>query len=151
MIGSTDRSIPTSPGRHTLVLQRSGFEPGVRTVDVADGQTMPVAIELMPRAGKRAGAGDRAARPSQLWPIVVGGVGVVALGVGIYAQATTDPPSTGAQPARLYNTPAIISMAAGGALIVVGALWWVHDRHASSAPTAAVVPGGGTIGWAGAF
>jgi hypothetical protein len=152
-VGLTNRKYTTFPGRHVVILQREGYETETRTVDIVENQDTLVSVPLRPKGGPVVtGSGRR-----YLVPGIVAGVGVVAVVGGIVLQLTKDPPPVGEQqPARLVSAPGVGLMIGGGIAIGVGAYLWIRaskaPRHApKSVPTAAIVNGGGVVGWTGRF
>lgn len=143
-VGVTNRTYSTFPGHHTVMVQLDGFAPQTQEVDVREDEDTVVAFDL--RQTTDGGGG----RSPYLFPSVVAGVGALALGGGIALQVSTDPPTSGKQPAKLYSYPGIGLMAAGSAVIAVSVYMFVRRSKASrttSAPTAALADGGGTVGW----
>lgn len=91
MIGAP---IPVDPGKYKIRVAAPGYQEVVRESDVTEGRSILVEVTLerqgpvsavpaapKPRPGPRPPAPDAA--PPVVWPWVVGGIGVAALGVGI--------------------------------------------------------------------
>jgi hypothetical protein len=154
-VGLTDRTYATFPGPHLVVVQREGYEPETRKVDVSENRETIVAIALRAKIVTP----PVTAEPSHLLPGIVTGAGVVALGAGIVVQVAKDPPGSGTQPAHLISTPGVALIAGGGVAIGVGVYLWMRTTRAAkatgadprSAPTASIVTGGGIVGWTGRF
>ena len=161
LVGATDRSLPTYPGAHSLQLTLTGYQPIDRSVDVADHKTTTVQIDLVPLPGTvvATGGGSSSApatEPTGLaalphWVPPVGlSVGVAAFGTGLALQLTKSSPPIGQpQPSRLYSTPGIALVAAGGVITGASVLLWFHLAHgddslaaapASPTPTAPTSP-----------
>jgi hypothetical protein len=134
MLGET-RRIATTPGEHRLLLHRSGYQPATRTVRLAAGETLALAVTLI-----REGAPPHPTRPSRVFPGIVLGAGVVAVIAGLTLQATKDPPASGPQPEYLYSAPGIALAIGGGVAIAAGVYLWVRTSH-----------DGATVGWTGRF
>jgi hypothetical protein len=74
---------PLVPGKHALVVRKSGFAPWSGLIEIDAGQTKAVAANLIPMAGAGPPAVD-AANGSRSWAYVLAGAGV-ALGAGAVA------------------------------------------------------------------
>jgi hypothetical protein len=81
--------------------------------------------------------------------IVVGGAAVVA---GVAMIVVGGPPSSTTQQFyRDYRTPGYVVGGAGVVVAAAGIFWLLHSSSSESAPTASMVHGGATFGWAGRF
>ncbi|HEY3802842.1 MAG TPA: PEGA domain-containing protein [Kofleriaceae bacterium] len=143
-VGLTDHTYSTYPGHHVVIVQRQGYEPEMRDVDVSENGNTVVDVTLHePSSGHR-----------YVLPGIVTGAGAVLLVGGIVLQATKDPPSAPPQPKYLVSGPGIGLMVVGG--LALGAGVYLIVRAAthgttSSTPIATLTNGGGIIGWSGSF
>jgi hypothetical protein len=150
-VGLTDRTYSTFPGRHVVIVQREGYEIEARNVDVVEDQQTTVAVMLHPKGGIPPSAG--ATERPYLVPGIVAGAGVAALATGIGLQLAKAPPDVGQhQPAYLVSVPGVALIVSGGVAVGLGAYLWMHATNQAappSIPTAAIVEGGGIVGWTG--
>jgi hypothetical protein len=149
-VGLTNHTYSTFPGRHTVIVQREGFETETRSVDAIENQETVVAVTLHGKGGVIPGSPEHPLRI----PAIVAGTGVVVLAGGIGLQLAKDPPDSGQQPKYLVSVPGIALMVGGGVAIGVGVYLWVNATNKpapASIPTAAITVGGGIVGWTGQF
>ncbi len=150
MIGETDKTVTTTAGSHTVLLQRSGYRNEDRTIVTENGKTATVDVALTPVQGTVVAPVTDPQR-SRLVPAIVIGAGAVALVTGALVSLDTDPPKTFQQPQYLYSGPAIAVSVAGGLAVAAGLYLWFRHPHSASAPAVASVPGGGVVGWSTTF
>lgn len=157
-VGLTDHTYATYPGRHTVILQRDGYETETRTVDVAENAETTVAVTLRARGGTGPVGPPVPVAPderSHLVPGLVIGAGAALVAGGIVLQAAKGAPDVGeSQPSRLVSVPGVALIVGGSAAIGVGVYLWtqVTGRPApTSTPTVTPTQGGGIVGWTGRF
>ncbi|MBP9086900.1 MAG: PEGA domain-containing protein [Kofleriaceae bacterium] len=156
MVGETDATFRTYPGKHTVMVARAGFVNEVRDVMVAEGKTERVDVVLRNENGKpgdpivavttptndpRRSRGDRIhpstvvesksnEHRSKLMPSMLMGGGAVALVLGGVLVFTNEsaPPLGQPQPERLDgNIPLGIGFGiAGAAAVGVGVYLWTR-------------------------
>ncbi|EYF04498.1 Hypothetical protein CAP_4466 [Chondromyces apiculatus DSM 436] len=80
-----------NPGTHAVEAEAQGFEPARKEITAAEGATIPVELTLAPLPGgvsigasSSTSPADVSDGPVPLWAWIAGGVGVVALGAGVY-------------------------------------------------------------------
>jgi len=131
-------------------LVKGDPSPDVR-VDAPKPDRTPHPVEGTIAMTAHADSADRAHRSRIVPGIVlgVGAVGLVAGGVMIGINQRDD----GSRPYDRHTEPAGIGIGIGGAAVIgLGLFLWFHDgKAASSTPTIGMLPGGGTVGWAGSF
>jgi hypothetical protein len=96
--------------------------------------------------------GSDETRPT-LIPKVVVGAGAALAVTGIVFVAIDSPPSKSGVQQATYTSlkpPGYGLIATGAVVAGLGAYWWYRSGH-SSAPVAAIAPGGAVVGWAGRF
>ncbi|MEJ7599242.1 MAG: PEGA domain-containing protein [Kofleriaceae bacterium] len=153
MLGQSNKTLDVAPGSHTLLLQRSGYEPATRMITLAEGQNQTVEVTLKPQSGTAPGGHDR----SSSWlPIALVGTGAVAVIAGVALQVSKDGPRLGdEQSPRIYSAPGIGLAVGGGLAIGAGIYLWRRgdgaDPPRQSAPTVSVTEHAGVLGWAGSF
>jgi hypothetical protein len=153
MIGSTDKTVTTTAGSHTILLQRSGYRNEDRTVVTENGKTATIEATLTPVDGGAVVTPQPHPPPEHHWvvPALVTGVGAIALVGGAIVSFDQDPPKTFTQPQYLYSGPAIAVSVVGGLAVATGLyLWLFRHPHASataSVPAVAPAPGGAVLGW----
>lgn len=150
VVGKTPLDYSLREGEHQVVLAVPGRPAETRKLAVLRGQTQALDVvfgEQPPSAPNRT-----------LAYAALGGGAVLALAGGLLFVLDEDmPPPTGPQEPRYRDSaPLGVGLAAGGAVVLaIGAYLVLRapgrgaDRRAT--PTAAVVPGGGMLGWAGRF
>jgi hypothetical protein len=79
--GGYERALPLPPGPHQLRVERAGFLPFQRSVDVPAGETLAVSVQLEPTAEERARYHD-AASTQRTWAVVSLITGGVLVGGG---------------------------------------------------------------------
>ncbi len=161
MVGTTDQTIATVPGSHTVLLQRDGYEPATRTVNVTEAETAAIDVTLVAVNGangngiQKAGTPTASSRvPSRLLPAVTIGIGAAVFVGGLVYSRTRDKPdaSTFEQPEYVNSKLGIGVSIAGGVVTVAGAVWlWSRWPSKRSTPTISVTPRATTLGWAAAF
>jgi hypothetical protein len=143
-LGATDNTFTTFPGEHKLSIEKAGYVPETRTVQVKDGQTAPVAVTLNERD-----------RPSKIVPIAVmaGGAALVATGI-VVALDQQD----GVNDKFKHPHATAVGATVGGvgvAAIAVGIYLWLRNSGdqalPTSAPAVSSTRGGAVLGWTGAF
>ncbi len=151
-VGVAPLTKDVAPGPHEISLQRDGLTVGSKLVKVEPGASVEVSIAVA----------DVVAHPAppppappwnagQTWALVLGGGGVAAeitAGVFFYYGHKGGPDTPYVYPDATRN--GVIFAAAGAVSITASVLLW---RRATWHPnlSAAIVPGGGTLGWAGRF
>lgn len=136
-------SQPAAPGAHKLTVQREGFVSREQTIDLPAAKTTEMTVELAHETEEPRG--------SLVIPIASGGAGVAAIAVGSYLIYLGQ--QDGPEDRRRYTRATAIGVVTGLAgLAAVGYsayLFWLAPR--TSGPALSAVPGGLTIGWAGAL
>lgn len=167
LVGGAGAEISTAPGSHTLLFELEGYTRQTRTVEVAEGKTVVVEVELTPSAGiivPLPPESNPVVARSQRWPLTLMAVGSVALIGGVVAVIIDEDPVRRAdvkQPATLIDTARLgAGLIIGGAVVggVGSYLWWrgrKHNRAAAKPPvsTALMIPTahGAVVGVAGTF
>jgi len=142
-----------APGPHTVRLEKDGFVPIQRRVELAPGDVVTLELEPpVPEPGSSVWA----------WTTLGSGAALVGLGAGyfihygvLYADAQ-DPPAD-EEPGTVEDTDLIVGGIAtglGAALIVTSFFLWPGDEGpavARSCPAVAPVPGGAVVGWSGTY
>jgi hypothetical protein len=170
---------PVDPGKHMLHAAAPGFLPADLSVTVAEGQSLPVTLELRPDGDAAQGPAPVAAPASGgAWPVTkttgvalmgVGGLGVVIGGVllGVAKSKYDDlsaacpghagcAPSLSGELSSYHATggAAIGSLILGGLALATGIALFVTAPKRASPPTGRFVTptlGVGHAGLAGAF
>ncbi len=78
----------------------------------------------------------------------------MSLGVGSYLIATDEDADPVGKQSEFYRDSAKYGLGfvvLGGALLIGGAYWWLHDSKTRSTPTVSFQSGGGSLGWTGTF
>jgi hypothetical protein len=176
---SFDSPLPVEIGPHTVSVSAVGFATNTVTVELKEGESKEVVLEpgapLPPpppveepaKPVVEPPAPEAPPRPSPLRPIAlaVGGVGVVALGVGTFlgvqvieAKSQGDCSSNGnsCNGALREGNVSNVAFASGGVLLVTAAaFWFLAPTTQSKKPVVRVTPGVGAravgIGLEGAF
>jgi len=153
-----DNAFHLSPGSHVLIMKRPGFEPASVTVELSPGGKLSVEFNLAATGEEGGGArvsqaGPSGAGASSWLPSTITwiglGAGVVALaGGGVFAglaSGANDEKNTCRQDldcflsgqaheyqddVETYDTATIVSLAAGGVLLLgAGAYWYFVDTQ----------------------
>jgi hypothetical protein len=150
VIGVTPLDWDLPPGKHTIQMDKAGFEPQSRELIVVSNKTELFGMKLVPPGD---GDDDRGDKPSRLLPmglLAAGGALLIAGGAMIYFD---EDPSPDLGP-TIHNTgPTGVGLAIGGA-VVAGAgayLMWFRSPETSSTPVAAITGDAAYIGWLGRF
>jgi hypothetical protein len=142
-----------------VVLELEGYQRETRAIDAALDRTTELSVAMRPTPGRLDGPRDpTAARVgrepwpvTQLAPMLVVGVGGLALIAGAVVLAFDQDPATQPigteQPARYHDTiaPGLGLVLGGAAAGAGGLLWWQYTRS-TMAPTVAPTAGGAVIG-----
>lgn len=152
MVGESDRTFTTTPGPHTVLLQRSGYKTETRSITIDEDKAATIDVTLVAAEPHDAtiptSPGEVHQRRSRVVPGILMGVGVIALVGGAVISYETDRPDTFEQPPHLYNGYAIGASVAGGATLAVGVyLWFRNSGSSTSTPTVAPAAGGAVVGW----
>ncbi len=145
------------PGSHEIRVTKEGYEPGVRRVDLEDGEEKVVTVVMEPSAPKSDGKQPGNTRGLGPWPYVVGGVGVAALGTGgilfaLHEPAERDGDQQWRSRDRLVST--VITTGVGVVAVGVAAYLFLRPRPASKRDVAPAVSVSGDsvyLGVAGGF
>lgn len=160
--GATDRTVMVSPGDHTVLLQRSGFQPETRTVVATEGKVTDIEVNLVSTEPVN-GNGDQhqddheTSKPSRALPIAlmtVGGLAIIGGGVALALDQSDDnKPAGQEQPRYYYNTtiPGFVAIAAGAGVGVVGYLLFRRTTNHNATVTAAPTSGGFAVGFHSSF
>lgn len=156
LVGQTNKTISTTPGRHTVLLQRDGFEPATRTIAVEEGKTevvdVPlVATSIVPGKPDQPPIEVPPPRPSRLWPLLTIGVGAAGLVGGTVYSLTRSSPDGPDQPKYLYSGAGIGVAIGGGVVATIGVIWFLRSSRDDSRPTVSITSSGTTVGWTGSF
>jgi hypothetical protein len=144
-IGTTPFRYNFPLGAHRLVFELPDRAPETREVTMAKGEPTEIDVKFAPVPPG----------PSR-WPGYAFLAGAVALGAagGVLLAIDEDepPPDNMTTPTYFNSAPEGVALVAGGAVALgVGVYFLVRSPSKKAAPTAAFVPGGGVIGWAGRF
>jgi tetratricopeptide (TPR) repeat protein len=154
--GYTPTELPVSAGNYKLIIKKEGYRDVVDTVDVPEGQTVQLKYPLQKENTGGAGGGGVSISKG---PILLGALGLVSLGVGIFSYAKytekqalidswQDQSRDIERPANFRETyderNLYGGVAVGTGVIALGALTWgtvllVRDLNRESA---ALTPGG---------
>ncbi|CAN5729512.1 hypothetical protein BH11MYX2_BH11MYX2_28860 [soil metagenome] len=140
VVGVTPVDAPVSVGSHAVEVTKSGYATARGTVVVAEGQSAKLDLSLTETGLKRS-----------LLPYIVGGAGVALLATGIVLYATSEEDTGSKYEYRDTKPVGVVVAIAGAAALGAAAYLFVRGKPADSAPTVAVGPGSGFVGWAGAF
>ena len=156
--GSTNLVKATYPGEHIVMLTRTGYATATRTIEVQEGETAELIVDLEPAPGTVIDRGrDRRARPPRRVPRLLIGAGAVALvGGAVLIGVDEDPSPIGKRHEYFYDTAphGVGAVLVGVAAVGAGAYLWLRASRASrtkSSPTFAPSPGGAAVGWSGRF
>jgi hypothetical protein len=156
--GSTNLVKATYPGEHTVMLTRTGYATATRTIEVQEGETAELIVDLEPAPGTVIDRGrDRRARAPRRVPRLLLGAGVVALASGaVLIGVDEDPSPVGKRHEYYYDTAphGVGAVLVGAAAVGAGAYLWRRASRASrtkSSPTFAPSPNGAAVGWSGRF
>jgi len=145
-IGVTPLDWDLPPGKHTIQMDKAGFQPQSRDLVVASNKTDLFAMKLT------ASGDDEQGGSSRLIPIgllAVGGAALVTGGVLIAIDPKPDPNQ------RYYRRtePPGIGVAVGGAVVgAIGAyMLWFRSPSTTSTPVATFTSDTAYIGWLGRF
>jgi len=145
------------PGSHEIRATKDGYEPGVRRVDLQDGEEKVVTVTMEP-SGPIENGGEHGGHRRNLWPYLVGGVGVAALGTGITLFALHEPAERDGDQQFRYRdrlVPAIVVTGVGVAACSVATYLFIRSRreprNGSVVPAASVSSGGVVLGLEGSF
>lgn len=132
-------AVEVDPGTHTITAEASGKEPFSKTVAVAAGKSADVVVVLAPRASSPRRTIGIAAMGVGAAGLVAGGVtGVLAIGAHDELSKTCANglcPDGDTAKIDAYHTLGLVStvsLIAGGALAVGGAILWVTAPHAQA-------------------
>ncbi|MDQ3341047.1 MAG: PEGA domain-containing protein [Myxococcota bacterium] len=149
-IGVTNSTFNTFPGKHVVVLEKSGYLRETHEFVIEEGKTADVSLTL--RASDVQTPETPVTHRSRLVPGVVVGVGAAAvMGGAILYIVDEDQSPTGGKK-YFDSAPAGVAIGIAGLVTVgAGAYLWRRASRSSSTPSAGVVRGGAIIGWSGAF
>lgn len=148
-VGVTPMERDIAAGEHSVVLVDGGTRVGERKVQIPEGATIEVTMPVVypPDSPQYRPPPE----PSRLFPIVLFGVGGVAIGGGAFGLYLGQ--KGGHEDPYVYRgaTPlGIAGLSVGAAAIGAGIwLWWRGSYE--SAPVAMILPGEGYLGWQGRF
>lgn len=157
-------------GSHEVLVMKPGYAPYKRTIEVPAGGEKRLDVKL---SGEEVGdlAGGGGGSGGSVWPWVTMGVGVAAVGAGVFtglsAQNLYDQLDEKRKAGDLIAESDIdtgnslvlmtnVLMGVGGAAIIGGLTWWILDEPGPSRSgdvdfAADVGPGGALIRFSGAF
>lgn len=142
LVGTTPITRDVTAGSHVVDLMKGNRKAGSRSIAIHAGEEVEITVPVHVVYD---------APPSHVPATVllaVGG-GALAIGIALYATSETD------DGARLYyrdtRAPGIAVAAGGLAIAAVGGILWWRAARAESAPSIALVPHGGIVGWSRAF
>jgi hypothetical protein len=143
-----DKEVP--PGDHKLAITRDGKVLDQKDVTVTAGETATVEVHAPAEVAPPPPPPEVVVvRKSRAVPTIITAVGVAGIATGAVMIALGGP--TGASAYYMnYRTPGYFVAGGGAAVAIVGAILFLHGGS-SSTPTAALTPGGATVGWAGRF
>ncbi len=141
LVGLTPVDYRLSAGSHEIRMERDGYRPETRTMEIAEGERVELDLALV--AAKKDG-GTRG-RPLAPWLVTAGAAGLLIAG-GVLIAIDEGSSPDGAR--RIGDTaPLGVGLAISGAVVGgVAAYLWLHHRK-EGAPVAAVSSEGGYIGW----
>jgi PEGA domain len=173
-VGVTPIERDLEPGSHQIVLLQGGQQVGAKAVTIERGETaeltIPVVIPKDPVPPKpitiektkivektKVVVVEKPQPPSRVLPGVIMFAGLATAaggGVSIYYGQKKGPDEPWLYPKATRNGE--ILAGAGGALFVIGTIWFVArsgtpQEKPPTAPAVTVTPGGATFGWAGVF
>lgn len=140
--GAAGASLPV--GDHVIEVSAPGYAADRRTVTIKGGDKIALSIDLV------------AERTRSKLPLVGAGVGVALAATGV-ALIVTSEEDTGEKPEYRDTRAGGIALVGVGVVAIGVCAWWylrgedAPDSAPTSTPSVAVVPGGATLGWAGAF
>ncbi|MFN0250744.1 MAG: PEGA domain-containing protein [Kofleriaceae bacterium] len=136
--GTTGAALPV--GQHVVEVSAPGYATQRRTIAIKGGEKTALSLQLVPVASR-----------SKL-PLVGIGAGVALTAIGI-ALIVTSEEDTGQKPEYRDTRAGGIALTGVGVVAIAVCAWWYMRSSATpdSSPTIAVVPGGATLGWVGAF
>lgn len=159
--GSTNTVKATYPGEHTVLLTRSGYATATRTIEVREGETAELLVDLEPAPGTVIDRGhDRRAGAPRRVPRLLIGAGVLALAGGaVLIGVDEDPSPIGKRHEYYYDTAphGVGAVVVGAAAVGAGVYLWLRASRASrasrikSSPSFAPSSGGAAVGWSGRF
>jgi hypothetical protein len=142
-VGKTPLDHSVSPGDHKVVFELEDRPAETRAVSIKKGETLTLDVAFAARPP----------RPSRAlaFAALAGGVALGAAG-GILIAIDEDVPTDRNDPEYVDTAPGGVALAVSGAVVIgVGVYLLVRKPSRRSAPAAALVPGGGTVGWVGRF
>ncbi len=144
--GSTDATVVTYPGKHTIMVQATGYEAVVRDLTAVEGETTTLALTL--QRTTEAPPPPPGTRRSPLPWIVIGAGATALLAGGILFAIDEDPSPAGDFQFR-DTAPAGVGMMVTGVVVVgIGVVLAVRGRAAKpSRPTASITPRAVSFGW----
>ncbi|AGP36683.1 hypothetical protein [Sorangium cellulosum] len=159
--------IELDPGRHTLTFEDAAGTRVVTVVTVSPGdKALPIAVRF-PAAAPPAAARGGAAPVRQRWPLVLAGVGAVAVGVGAFLgikghvdrselRSRCAPGCTADEVEAIDTLWTAGAISAGAGLVVAGVgtvLYFQLDPMIPAAPStgSALLPDGAGLSLRGAF
>ncbi|MEZ4362094.1 MAG: PEGA domain-containing protein [Kofleriaceae bacterium] len=166
LVGLTNATFATFPGKHSVEMRLPGHEPETRSVTAIDGKTVTAEVALRvlgapapPPPGDEGGGGHSRSALRRYGPMSMVGAGGVLMVVGsVLLVLDEDKQLFDTEEERLRDphfqnyAPVGVPMLIGGAVIAGagGYLWW---RFASrnTVPVASASAEGATVGLAGSF
>jgi tetratricopeptide (TPR) repeat protein len=147
--GYTPTELPVSAGNYKLIIKKEGYKDVVDTVDVPEGQTVQLKYPLQAEGSATADGGGVSISKG---PILLGALGIVSLGVGIFSYAKytekqdlinswQDQSQNIERPANFRETyderNLYRGLAIGTGVVAIGALTWgtillIQDLNAES-------------------
>jgi hypothetical protein len=160
-IGVTPVERDVSAGTHTIALVRDGRTGDPREVTIEAGKLVELELEPPPpavlvtpppaaREDRDAPPPRKAERRSRVFPAVLLGLGVAAIGGGAAMYWYGGPTGTDEEYLDL-RTPGYGVAAGGGVLLLTGLVLMLRGGGDDSAPAITALPRGAAIGWAGRF
>jgi hypothetical protein len=145
--GTSDTAIAVSAGQHQVQIQLSGYRPHAVRITAIEGQTAKLTVRLV--ATDSVAVDDN--RPSRLAPVLVGGLGAVALIGGSVYSFTRDPQHVRDQPKYVYSGAGLTVAGIGGVAVGIGLYLWFHHPRSRTVPVVSYFPRGGAVGWTTTF
>jgi PEGA domain len=159
VVGITNETFATFPGKHTVELRLSGRKSVSRSVTAIDGRTVEVAVELELVGGQPVAppAPTERGAPTLVPKLVAAAGGALMIAGGILValdekQRTLPAAELAKDPTYFDSAPGGVALLVGGAVAagVGGYLWW-RSGTGKPMPTVATSSQGVVVGLVGSF
>jgi PEGA domain len=162
---STRARVATYPGPHTVTVENAGYETQILKITATEGKPTEITVDL-----KSASPGSGAPPPSAHvgppkpaawrtpvgWGLAGAGAATAILGVVLIALDEDQPPLGVQRSAEYFDSATfgtglviggVAALGVGGYLLLTRP----HSKVPTTRPTVTLLPGGGALGWEGAF